>query len=254
MQQNRALHGQLPTLACLPQGGSARGIGQQEVKGGATDRFCIGLPCIVAASTTGQHHVVTPVNERALHDSTSAILDPVHAAVIHARLPRSLYSALEFPVTLSISCPLLPSPALVDTHTMVDSSTSCCFIHPRFVAEQWIPMICKRHPMKLCTIDNSEIRSGLIMDKVHLQATIGNHMEALMLDVANIGDDNIILGVSWLQDYNLDINWGRSMVVFRSDHCQEKCLPPGSGTPQQVVPKGPKHGRPILCTNKRLRQ
>lgn len=79
--------------------------------------------------------------------------------------------------------------------------------------------------MRLCTIDNSEIQSRLILEEVHLCVVLGEHVETLVFDVADIGDDNLILEVDWLWRHNPDINWERSTVEFWSLRCQERCLP-----------------------------
>lgn len=166
------------------------------------------------------------------------MIDSARAAVIHARSPQSPYSALKLPVTLATSRPLLPSPALVDMRAMVDSGASCCFIHPQFVAEQGITTVRKRHPMRLRTIDNSEIRLGLITDEVHLRVTIGEHTKMLVLDVVDIGDDNFILGMSWLRTHNPGVDWSCSTVRFESAYCWQSCMPPGRAAwARQLVPK-----------------
>lgn len=102
--------------------------------------------------------------------------------MIHARSPPSPFLALELPVTLRIHNSAA-SPCIIDTRTMVDSGARCRFINPQFVTEQAIPTVCKKKPMHLRTIDNSEIRSGLILEEVHLRMVLGEHAETLVFDV-----------------------------------------------------------------------
>ncbi|KAG6876309.1 hypothetical protein C0993_004129 [Termitomyces sp. T159_Od127] len=58
------------------------------------------------------------------------------------------------------------------------------------------------------------------MDKVHLCVVMGKHTEMLVLDVADISEDNLILGVNWLCRHNLTINrtpaGQHPLVVVRS--------------------------------------
>ncbi|KAH0583100.1 hypothetical protein H2248_010986 [Termitomyces sp. 'cryptogamus'] len=79
---------------------------------------------------------------------------------------------------------------------MVDSGASCCFVNQRFVREQQLLTVSKRRPVRLHTIDNTEVKSGLIREEVHLRLVIGPHKEMVVFDVADIGDDNLILGVN----------------------------------------------------------
>lgn len=86
-------------------------------------------------------------------------------------------------------------------------------------------MITKKHPVRLRTIDNSEVKSGLITEEAHVEIFVGEHKETVVLDVADIGDDNTILGISWLRKHNPTIDWAHSCIGFSSEFCRERCLP-----------------------------
>jgi hypothetical protein len=58
-----------------------------------------------------------------------------------------------------------------------------------------------------------------------LRVVADDHSETLVFDVADIGDDNLILGVNWLRRHNPLIDWARSTLAFDSELCQESCLP-----------------------------
>lgn len=145
------------------------------------------------------------------------------AAVIYMRRPRSDHAALELPVTLHIPGQLWEE--VVAMQAIVDLGASCCFVNQRFVHELGLLAISKKHPMCLCTIDNSEIKSGLLTHEVHLKLMVGDHKEALVFDVANIGNNSLILGVDWLQHHNPTIDWDQSTINFASTHCKRSCLP-----------------------------
>lgn len=147
-------------------------------------------------------------------------------AVIHARSPRSPFSAFEVPVTLKVHDPAIASQTrLIDTRAMLDSGANICLIHPRFVREQSLPTIAKSRAVRLRTIDNSDVKSGLITHEVHLRVFVGDHEEDLVFDVAAIGDDNLILGINWLRRHNPTVDWERSTLDFSSPHCALHCLP-----------------------------
>ena len=62
--------------------------------------------------------------------------------------------------------------------------------------------------------------------EVHIRMEVGQHHEVITLDVADIGHDNIILGISWLRQHNPRIDWARSTLGFDSDYCKTWCSPP----------------------------
>ena len=160
-------------------------------------------------------------------------------AVIHAHSPRSPFSAFEIPVTLQVHTPATTlSPVIIDTRAMLDSGASCCFIHPRFVKEHNLPTIQKKRGVHLCTINNSDIKSGLITHEVHLQVVIENHSETLVFSVTNIGDDNLILGINWLRHHNPSVDWSLSTISFNSSFCKQSCLPAETKAPLIAQPSG----------------
>ncbi|KZP13395.1 hypothetical protein FIBSPDRAFT_685117, partial [Athelia psychrophila] len=68
-----------------------------------------------------------------------------------------------------------------------------------FVASNNLSTVPLRKPLRMLTINNSDISSGLITRKVTLRVSIDDHSEDLALLVTDIGDDNIILGMNWLR-------------------------------------------------------
>ena len=53
---------------------------------------------------------------------------------------------------------------------------------------------------------------------------LGNHSETLTFDVALLGKHNIVLGLPWLQQHNLTIQWSNGKITFISNYCEEHCL------------------------------
>ena len=83
----------------------------------------------------------------------------------------------------------------------------------------------KQRPLSLTTVDGTPVKSGKVTHEAHLRMLIGEHEEVVVFDVADIGDDNMILGISWLRKHNPTINWERSTLEFTSVFCQTHCLP-----------------------------
>ncbi|KAG5727064.1 hypothetical protein E4T56_gene20328 [Termitomyces sp. T112] len=220
-------YGALPIVGGIDQGGGSGSSGRRGEGGGSQAGFCVGLPRALAAGATGPSCVFAAPNGTVLHGPDEVSVSKqrrwtARAAVIHAWTLRSDHAALELLVTLQVRLP--GSARIVDTCAMVDSGASCCFVNQHFVKEQQLPTVSKRRPVRLRMIDNTEVKSGLIMEEVHLHLVIGPHEETVVFDVADIGDDNLILGVNWLCCHSLSIDWGRSTIDFTSAHCRASCL------------------------------
>jgi len=147
-----------------------------------------------------------------------------------ARQPRNVSSPIEIPVTLKVQNQAIQVTAhIIDTRAMIDSGAYGPLINPRFVKEQGLPMVRKARPLTLHAVDDSPVKGGKVTHEVHIRMEVGQHHEIITLDVADIGHDNIILGISWLRRHNPRIDWMRSTLVFDSDYCQTWCSPPACG-------------------------
>jgi hypothetical protein len=54
---------------------------------------------------------------------------------------------------------------------------------------------------------------------------IGSYEEEITLDVTNLGDTPVVLGIPWKKRHNLLIDWPTHDVQFNSKYCSEHCLP-----------------------------
>ena len=54
--------------------------------------------------------------------------------------------------------------------------------------------------------------------------TIGNHQELATLQVANLQNHEVILGMSWQKGHNPKIDWGKNKITFDSERCTTWCL------------------------------
>ena len=86
---------------------------------------------------------------------------------------------------------------------MVDSGATGNFINPRTVQTLQIPTERKTTTYQLETIDGTPIRSGVVdLETVDLVLTSEHHSEVIRLDVTDIGDNEIVLGMPWLRHHN----------------------------------------------------
>ena len=112
----------------------------------------------------------------------------------------------------------------VTPSALIDSGATASFIHPRLVQEQGLVTCKKEIPMTLRVIDGRDISSGKVDKEVRLRMKIGSHQEEITLDVADIGNHPLILGIPWLKTHNPTIDWPTHRVSFTSPLCAQTCL------------------------------
>lgn len=85
---------------------------------------------------------------------------------------------------------------------MIDSGATGNFIHPATVSGFGFVTRVKDVPRPLFTVDGTPIKGGAVTEEVHLSLSIGDHIEQISLDVTNIGDNDLILGIPWLKRHD----------------------------------------------------
>jgi hypothetical protein len=107
---------------------------------------------------------------------------------------------------------------------LIDSGATSCFISPRIVEDFRLRL--KKHatPKKLRVIDGREVDSGLVTQFVTFSLKIQDHVETIDCHVANIGNNDLVLGMSWLKIHNPSIHWDDRRMSFSSPYCSNNCL------------------------------
>ena len=90
---------------------------------------------------------------------------------------------------------------------MIDSGATSNFIHPRVIQRQQLHVEQKAQPQQVFTIDGTPLIGGSISQEIngHLVTPVSN--APITLDVANIGQHDVILGLPWLSATNPVIDW-----------------------------------------------
>jgi len=110
---------------------------------------------------------------------------------------------------------------MIKMTAMVDSGAMGNFIHPRFV--ELHKLVTKsRNPLTVNDV-NGHLLSR-VDRQVEIRMAVGNHSETLTFDVAPLGGHNIVLGLPWLQQHDLQIHWSSGKVTFALDYCEKHCL------------------------------
>jgi len=113
----------------------------------------------------------------------------------------------------------------IATHAMLDSGASNSFINASFVREHHIPTARLDREVPVYVIDGRPIATGSITHRTTpFGLTVSTHHESLALDVTNIGDYPILLGLDWLRLHNPLIDWEAETIEFKSPQCLEHCV------------------------------
>lgn len=78
---------------------------------------------------------------------------------------------------------------------MVDSGASTIFLNKKFVEDNDVVTTELPKPIPLRNADNTANAIGQITHEAHLTLKIGEHEEEIVAAIADIGDDDLILGV-----------------------------------------------------------
>ena len=106
------------------------------------------------------------------------------------------------------------------TTAMIDSGASTLFISKRFVQENQVQAQELAHAIPLYNIDGSPNKMGNITHIAELGMCIGNHHEtAAIFTVADIGTEDVIIGIDWLRKHNPDIDCNYATSAYLRSSC-----------------------------------
>src|SRR5258706_10063026 len=86
-------------------------------------------------------------------------------------------------------------------------------------------------------IDGSPNENGSVMEEVHITLRFRCHSERAHLAVANLGQQTVIIGHSWLTLHNPEVDWvSQKVSMMRCPHtCNDRVLPKSSHRPQKYA-------------------
>ena len=103
----------------------------------------------------------------------------------------------------------------INSHALLDSGASTCFIDIAFVRGHKIPTICTTQPISVEAIDGRVLSSGAVTEAtVPLVFQVGFHLEVLTLYLIATPRHLIFLGLSWLETHNPMVNWCTRCITF----------------------------------------
>ena len=93
---------------------------------------------------------------------------------------------------------------------LLDSGAVTSYISPWIVEQFNIPWRLKKEPYSVELADNKPpaYRDGkIIMEIKPLELVIKGIKETRILDIIDLGSEEILLGYNWLKIHNLEVNW-----------------------------------------------
>ena len=154
------------------------------------------------------------LNSRLNKDNLSPLLaskeleSPASNLEVSMDLRRSFTMECEVIVLVRICRPL----NTIEVDALLDSGTTGCFVDKNWALDQCLQLSKLVKPVPVLNVDGTRNQGGDIMHYVLLTVGIGKHAEKLWCAVTCLGKVLLILGHTWLQKHNPNIDWVASKV------------------------------------------
>jgi hypothetical protein len=109
--------------------------------------------------------------------------------------------ALNVPITFS------STQGSKEGHMLIDSGATENFIDERTACRWELPTRDLVYPRRVFNVDGTENRNGMIVKSCMLHVRHGEKQAHHRFNIMNLGDDCILLGYPWLEEFNPDIDW-----------------------------------------------
>src|SRR5207245_400087 len=109
----------------------------------------------------------------------------------------------------------------ISLEVLLDSRATGCFVNKKWAQEHrlWLLPLVKKVPV--FNVDGTPNCAGEVTHKVKVNMKVGRHVKELWMFATNLGKVPIILGHTWLQKHNPDIDWITGRVVLNC--CPKEC-------------------------------
>jgi hypothetical protein len=105
------------------------------------------------------------------------------------------------------SCQLKGYGAIVDGKALIDCGADGVFMNKTFAEKNHLTQIMLENPIKVRNMDGSPNIGGDITHMTKMEITIQRRKHMQHFLITNIAENDIILGITWLQEQNPLINW-----------------------------------------------
>ena len=115
----------------------------------------------------------------------------------------------------------------IDTHkqmegkALLDSGATGLFMSRDFAKRNGIRLIKLDRPVQVKNVDGTPNKGGSITHQADLTMTYKGHQERATFEVCDLGRTELIIGSTWLNKHNPEINWQTGDVQFT--RCTREC-------------------------------
>ena len=132
-------------------------------------------------------------------------------------------------LTLKIELQTTDTAEVKSVRALLDSGATGMFIDQEYVKENRFDTIKLSRPIPVRNVDGTPNEAGSIHEVVELVLKYKNHSEKAFFAVTGLGRQKVIMGHTWLQKHNPDINWTTGEV--KMSRCSRPCC---AGCRQEV--------------------
>ncbi|GLB33339.1 putative retrotransposable element tf2 155 kda protein type 1-like [Lyophyllum shimeji] len=141
------------------------------------------------------------------------------------RLPRSFTLAAtpsRNSLILGVEVVTTDTQEILGLKALLDSGASGLFLHIRFVRKHGITTRTLSRPIPVKNVDGTANAAGAITEVVDLVLRYNGHSECVVFAVTDLGEQDMILGYTWLKEHNPEIDWAAGTVSM--SRCPSRCL------------------------------
>ena len=124
---------------------------------------------------------------------------------------RSVRPAREINLSIWIA-PFTQWQNFTQTDALLDSGANTIFIDKTWAETHKVPLIPLQNPIPVYNVDRTCNSAGSITHSAELVVEFQGHHEKVTAEVTDLGKNPFILGFSWLQRHNPEIDWSKGMV------------------------------------------
>ena len=109
----------------------------------------------------------------------------------------------------------------VNAQILLDTGATSNFMDKAFCEQHNIPLLLKKSPRRIETIDGRPLRSGLVTHETEMiNVMIDSHSEETSFDVISLKHYPIILGMPWFKQHDPYITWSSEELSFPNCNCE----------------------------------
>lgn len=102
----------------------------------------------------------------------------------------------------------------VATTGLLDCGASELFISHHMIRKHDIPLIPLKKPKKVFNADGTENKKGKVTHVIRATIIMDQHEKDETIWVTDIGEEEFIIGLTWLRQWNLNIDWIMLGAIF----------------------------------------